>query len=68
MGQTPSRTYGLSRFQGKLKVQLKLSINRLRMTQQKDNAIAKQQRRAMAQLLEVSAVIFCSTSCRVLLL
>ncbi|KAK5017466.1 regulator of Vps4 activity in the MVB pathway-domain-containing protein [Cryomyces antarcticus] len=36
----------------KLKVQLKLSISRLRMTQQKDSAIAKQQRRAMAQLLE----------------
>ncbi|KAI9892052.1 MAG: hypothetical protein M1814_001757 [Vezdaea aestivalis] len=36
----------------KLKVQLKLSISRLRMIQQKDIAIAKQQRRAMAQLLE----------------
>ncbi|GAB7344378.1 hypothetical protein MBLNU457_2237t1 [Dothideomycetes sp. NU457] len=36
----------------KLKVQLKLSISRLRMVQQKDEAIAKQQRRAMAQLLE----------------
>ncbi|KAH0335463.1 DUF292-domain-containing protein, partial [Aureobasidium melanogenum] len=36
----------------KLKVQLKLSISRLRMVQQKDTAIAKQQRRAMAQLLE----------------
>jgi len=34
-------------------VQLKLSISRLRMAQQKDEAIAKQQRRAMAQLLEV---------------
>ncbi|KAL1310794.1 hypothetical protein AAFC00_001037 [Neodothiora populina] len=36
----------------RLKVQLKLSIARLRMVQQKDVAIAKQQRRAMAQLLE----------------
>ncbi|KAI9801449.1 MAG: hypothetical protein M1833_002681 [Piccolia ochrophora] len=36
----------------KVKVQLKLSISRLRMVQQKDEAIAKQQRRAMAQLLE----------------
>ncbi|KAF2436036.1 DUF292-domain-containing protein, partial [Tothia fuscella] len=36
----------------KLKVQLKLSIARLRMVQQKDSAIAKQQRRGMAQLLE----------------
>ncbi|KAG9229176.1 regulator of Vps4 activity in the MVB pathway-domain-containing protein [Amylocarpus encephaloides] len=36
----------------KLKVQLKLSIQRLRMTQQKDEAVSKQQRRAMAQLLE----------------
>lgn len=36
----------------KLKVQLKLSIQRLRMTQQKDSALAKQQRRAMAQLIE----------------
>jgi vacuolar protein sorting-associated protein IST1 len=38
--------------QNKLKVQLKLAISRLRMTQQKDTAIAKQQRRSMAQLLE----------------
>lgn len=36
----------------KIKVQLKLSISRLRMVQQKDTAIAKQQRRAMALLLE----------------
>ncbi|KAK3111389.1 Vacuolar protein sorting-associated protein ist1, partial [Teratosphaeriaceae sp. CCFEE 6253] len=36
----------------KLKVQLKLSVTRLRMVQQKDAALAKQQRRAMAQLLE----------------
>lgn len=37
----------------KLKVHLKLSISRLRIVQQKDQALAKQQRRAMAQLLEV---------------
>ncbi|KAL8663088.1 MAG: hypothetical protein Q9202_004125 [Teloschistes flavicans] len=37
----------------KLKVQLKLSISRLRMVQQKDTAIAKQQRRQMAHLLEL---------------
>lgn len=36
----------------RLKVQLKLSISRLRMTQQKDAAKAKQQRREMAQLIE----------------
>lgn len=36
----------------KVKVQLKLSISRLRMVQQKDTALAKQQRRSMAQLLE----------------
>jgi len=40
----------------KLKVQLKLSISRLRMTQQKDTAIAKQQRRQMAQLVEEGKV------------
>jgi hypothetical protein len=34
-------------------VQLKLSISRLRMVQQKDAAKAKQQRREMAQLIEV---------------
>ena len=39
--------------QAKIKVQLKLSISRLRMVQQKDTAIAKQSRREMAQLLEV---------------
>lgn len=33
-------------------MQLKLAISRLRMVQQKDTALAKQQRRAMAQLLE----------------
>ncbi|KAL9100890.1 MAG: hypothetical protein Q9163_003782 [Psora crenata] len=37
----------------KIKVQLKLAISRLRMVQQKDTAITKQQRRAMAQLLEI---------------
>ncbi|KAI4171589.1 MAG: hypothetical protein LQ343_004181 [Gyalolechia ehrenbergii] len=37
----------------KLKVQLKLCISRLRMVQQKDTAIAKQQRRQMAHLLEL---------------
>ena len=36
----------------KIKVQLKLGVSRLRMVQQKDTALAKQQRRAMAQLLE----------------
>ena len=36
----------------KIKVQLKLSVSRLRMVQQKDTAVAKQQRRSMAQLLE----------------
>ncbi|KAF1984421.1 DUF292-domain-containing protein, partial [Aulographum hederae CBS 113979] len=40
----------------KLKVQLKLSIARLRMTQQKDSALTKQQRRAMAQLIEQNKV------------
>lgn len=39
--------------QAKLKVQLKLSISRLRMVQQKDSAKSKQARREMAQLLEV---------------
>lgn len=38
----------------KLKVQLKLSISRLRMVQTKDTALAKQARRAMAGLLEQS--------------
>lgn len=40
----------------KLKVQLKLSIARLRMVQQKEAALAKVQRREMAQLLEVGKV------------
>ncbi|KAF7197343.1 Vacuolar protein sorting-associated protein IST1 [Pseudocercospora fuligena] len=40
----------------KIKVQLKLSISRLRMVQQKDTALAKQQRREMAQLLEVGKI------------
>jgi vacuolar protein sorting-associated protein IST1 len=42
--------------QAKLKVQLKLSIARLRMVQQKDEAISKQSRRAMAQLLEAGKI------------
>lgn len=37
-------------------MQLKLSIARLRMVQQKDEAVSKQQRRAMAQLLEAGKV------------
>ncbi|KNG48078.1 DUF292-domain-containing protein [Stemphylium lycopersici] len=40
----------------KLKVQLKLSISRLRMVQQKDSAKVKQQRREMAQLIEAGKV------------
>ncbi|KAK4134141.1 DUF292-domain-containing protein [Trichocladium antarcticum] len=36
----------------KLKVQLKLSIARLRMVQRRDEALSRAQRRAMAQLLE----------------
>lgn len=40
----------------KIKVQLKLSISRLRMVQQKDTALAKQQRREMAQLLEAGKI------------
>ncbi|KAJ2904373.1 IST1-like protein [Zalerion maritima] len=36
----------------KLKVQLKLAIARLRMVQQRDEALSKAQRRSMAQLLE----------------
>ena len=43
---------------GKIKVQLKLAISRLRNVQQKDTALAKQQRRQMAQLLEVSSLRF----------
>lgn len=43
-------------FVNKLKVQLKLSISRLRMVQLKDSAKAKQQRRDMAQLLEAGKV------------
>ncbi|USP77672.1 hypothetical protein yc1106_04946 [Curvularia clavata] len=42
--------------QAKLKIQLKLSISRLRMVQQKDSAKVKQQRREMAQLIEVGKV------------
>ncbi|KAI8629459.1 DUF292-domain-containing protein [Xylariaceae sp. FL1651] len=40
----------------KLKVQLKLSIARLRMVQQRDEAMGKTQRRAMAQLLELGKI------------
>ncbi|KAH8597116.1 regulator of Vps4 activity in the MVB pathway-domain-containing protein [Bisporella sp. PMI_857] len=40
----------------KLKVQLKLSIARLRMVQQKDEAVSKQQRRAMSTLLEAGKI------------
>lgn len=49
---TPSHiTALLTCSQSKLKVQLKLSIARLRMIQQKESAISKQSRRAMALLL-----------------
>lgn len=37
-------------------MQLKLSIARLRMVQQKDEAVSKQQRRAMAGLLETGKI------------
>ncbi|KAI0478509.1 DUF292-domain-containing protein [Xylariaceae sp. FL0804] len=40
----------------RLKVQLKLSIARLRMVQQRDEAMGKAQRRAMAQLIEVGKI------------
>lgn len=40
----------------KFKVQLKLAIARLRMTQQKDEQLGKTQRRAMAQLLEAGKI------------
>ncbi|KAL2120906.1 hypothetical protein VTJ04DRAFT_4933 [Mycothermus thermophilus] len=40
----------------RIKVQLKLSIARLRMVQKRDEALAKTQRRAMAQLLEQGKV------------
>lgn len=42
--------------QTKLKVQLKLTIARLRMVQQRDEQLGKTQRRAMAQLLEAGKV------------
>lgn len=41
----------LSPLTAKLKAQLKMAINRLRIVQQKETAIAKQQRRFMAELL-----------------
>ncbi|KAK1836485.1 regulator of Vps4 activity in the MVB pathway-domain-containing protein [Podospora conica] len=40
----------------KVKVQLKLAIARLRMVQKRDEALAKNQRRVMAQLLEVGKI------------
>lgn len=40
----------------KLKVQLKLTIARLRMVQQRDEQLGKTQRRAMAQLLEAGKI------------
>ncbi|KAI1755168.1 regulator of Vps4 activity in the MVB pathway-domain-containing protein [Xylaria castorea] len=40
----------------KLKVQLKLSIARLRMVQQRDESMGRAQRRAMSQLLEVGKI------------
>lgn len=40
----------------KIKVQLKLSIARLRFIQKRDEALSKQQRRAMAQLLDIGKV------------
>ncbi|KAI1810104.1 DUF292-domain-containing protein [Poronia punctata] len=40
----------------KLKVQLKLSIARLRMVQKRDEAMGKTQRRVMAQLLEAGKI------------
>jgi vacuolar protein sorting-associated protein IST1 len=40
----------------RIKVQLKLSVSRLRMVQQKDAAVAKLQRREMAQLLEIGKI------------
>ncbi|RYP65505.1 hypothetical protein DL771_008262 [Monosporascus sp. 5C6A] len=43
-------------FVARLKVQLKLSIARLRMVQQRDDANGKAQRRAMAQLLEAGKI------------
>ncbi|RYO81083.1 hypothetical protein DL766_004805 [Monosporascus sp. MC13-8B] len=43
-------------FVARLKVQLKLSIARLRMVQQRDDANGKSQRRAMAQLLEAGKI------------
>jgi hypothetical protein len=53
-----ARVQKVNKQQTKLKVQLKLSISRLRMVQQKDSAKAKQQRREMAQLIEVYMPLF----------
>jgi len=49
--------------QAKLKIQLKLSISRLRMVQQKDSAKVKQQRREMAQLIEVRMATYLYFHC-----
>lgn len=46
----------LGDIQTKIKVQLKLSIARLRMVQQRDEALSKTSRRAMAQLLEAGKI------------
>ncbi|KAK3944789.1 DUF292-domain-containing protein [Diplogelasinospora grovesii] len=40
----------------KIKVQLKLAVARLRMAQKRDEALGKNQRRVMAQLLEVGKI------------
>lgn len=40
----------------RLKVQLKLAVNRLKLMQQKKNAINKQQRKEIANLLENSKI------------
>jgi len=43
----------LTQFKNRLKVQLRLSIERLRIVQNNDIAVSKQQRKKMAELLEV---------------
>ncbi len=40
----------------RLKVQLKLAVNRLKLMQQKKNSINKQQRKEIASLLESSKI------------
>lgn len=47
----------------RLKVQLKLAVNRLRLLQQKKDAIAKQQRRELATLVETGRVEFARIRC-----